>query len=117
MAPSRPNSTRGAVPMKSSYLPLAAISIALLPGFLQAQHTGPVGRPDVRTPIEVTNHSAQLIGPYDQSQKLGVVFGLKRPKAAEEQQFLKALYTHGSPTYHKYLTAQEWNDRFAPSAA
>jgi hypothetical protein len=33
-----------------------------------------------------------------------------------EEQFLRELQTQGSPQYHKFLTADEWNARFAPSA-
>ena len=57
-----------------------------------------------------------FIGPYNPSQKLRLVFGLKPPKPEEERAFLDALYREGSPEYHKFLTAKEWNDRFAPSA-
>jgi len=104
--------------MKFTCVPFAAIPLAaLLPGFLQAQTARPAVQPNARTPIQVTNGSAQLVGLYDQTQKLRVVFGLKPPKAAEEQQFLTALYTRGTPEYHKFLTAQEWNGRFSPSAA
>jgi subtilase family serine protease len=85
-------------------------------GFPQAQLTGAVAQAGARTPIQVTNHSAQLIGPYDRSQKLRLVFGLKPPKAEEERRFLDALYTEGSSQYHKFLTAKEGNDRFSPSA-
>src|SRR5437762_918784 len=99
--------------MKYSYVPFAAMHLALfLPGLLSAQTTETVTRPNVRTPLQVTNRSAQMIGPYDQSQKLRLVFGLKPPKADEEQRFLEALYTPGAPEYHKFLTAKEWNDRF-----
>jgi hypothetical protein len=35
---------------------------------------------------------------------------------AEEEQFIKELETRGSPNFHQFLTAEEWNARFAPSA-
>src|SRR6185437_2784464 len=102
--------------MTVSYITLAAMQAALLlPGLLQAQNATPVTQPALRTPIEVANGSARLIGPYDQSQKLRLVFGLRPPRPKEEQAFLEALYTEGSPEYHHFLSAQEWNDRFAPS--
>jgi hypothetical protein len=104
--------------MKLSYVPIAAIHVALLlPECLPAQITGPIAPAAARTPVQVANRSAQLIGPYNQSQKLRIVFGLKPSKQEEEQAFLEALYTSGSPEYHHFLTAKEWNDRFAPSIA
>ena len=103
--------------MNSSNMALAAIPVSLvLSGFLQAQTAEAIAQHHLRTPMQVTNGLARLIGPYSQSQKLRLVFGLKPPKAEEEQRFLEALYTPGSPEYHKFLTAKEWNDRFSPSA-
>ena len=34
----------------------------------------------------------------------------------EEEQFLEDLQSKGSPNFHNFLTAEEWNQRFAPSA-
>jgi hypothetical protein len=67
--------------------------------------------------MQVIDGSARFVGRYDQTQKLRLVFGLKTPKADEEKRFLEALYTPGSPVYHKFLTAEQWNDRFSPSRA
>ena len=102
--------------MKSSYILQAGMAL-LLAGSLQAQRPQPTGPRDARTPIQVADHSAQLIGPYEPSQKLRLVFGLRPPKAAEEQKFLRDLYTPSSPVYRQFLTAEQWNDRFSPSAA
>ena len=41
---------------------------------------------------------------------------VKPPHMAEEEQFRNELQTKGSPNFHKFLTAEEWNARFAPSA-
>jgi hypothetical protein len=56
-------------------------------GFPQAQLTGAVAQAGARTPIQLTNHSAQLIGPYDRSQKLRLVFGLKPRKQKKSAGF------------------------------
>jgi hypothetical protein len=68
------------------------------------------------TPNEVKSGSVALIGHYESQQLLRLVIGLQHPRMAEEQQLLRDLYRKGSPSYHKYLTAEEWNQRFAPSA-
>ncbi len=60
--------------------------------------------------------TAQIIGPYGADQMLRVVFALKPPHLAEEEQFLNQLQDRDSPLFHKYLSEQEWNQRFAPSA-
>ena len=47
---------------------------------------------------------------------LRLVFALKPPHLEEEEQFLNQLQDRDSPLFHKYLSEQEWNERFAPSA-
>jgi len=69
-----------------------------------------------QTPAAVQNGKAQLLGPYNPSQKLRLVFGLQPPHMQEEEQFLRDLQNKNSPQFHKYLSAEEWNARFAPSA-
>ncbi len=68
------------------------------------------------TPREVVNGTAKLIGPY-RAAKLHVVLGLAPPKMAEEEAFLRQLQDKKSPYFHQYLTAEQWNARFAPSAS
>ena len=69
-----------------------------------------------QTPRAVQDGTAQLIGPYDSDQMLRLVFALKPPHLEEEEQFLNQLQDKDSPLFHKYLSEQEWNERFAPSA-
>ncbi len=69
-----------------------------------------------QTPYRVLDGTAKMLGHYNPGQTLRVVFGLQPPHMAEEEQFLKDLQTKGSPRYHHFLTAEEWNARFAPSA-
>jgi hypothetical protein len=68
------------------------------------------------TPLQVLNGSYTLVGPYDPTQMLRLVLGLQPPNLAEEEQFLKELQTKGSPNFHQFLTADEWNAMFAPAA-
>jgi hypothetical protein len=104
--------------MKPSPVLFVAMHSALfVSGVVQAQPNDLINKPGSRTPMQVINGSAQFVGPYDQMEKLRLVFGLKPPKADEEKRFLEALYTPGTPEYHKFLTAEEWNGRFSPSAA
>jgi hypothetical protein len=104
--------------MKFSNVPVAVTHCALLlPALLHAQTTGVAGQVGTRTPLQVASGSARLAGAYDQSQKLRLVFGLRPPKPDEEKKFLQDLYTEGSPEYRKFLTPEEWNDRFSPSVA
>ena len=67
------------------------------------------------TPSKVLNGTATRIGHYNPEQKLRLALVVQPPKMAEEEQFLKELTTKGSPTFHKFLTADEWNARFGPS--
>jgi kumamolisin len=46
---------------------------------------------------------------------LRLVFALRPPHLAEEEQFLNQLQDRDSPLFHKYLSDKEWNERFAPS--
>ncbi len=68
-------------------------------------------------PAAVKNGKAQLIGAYDPSQKLRLVFALQPPHMLEEEEFLRELQDRDSQLFHKYLSAEEWNDRFAPATA
>jgi len=68
-----------------------------------------------RTPHEVLDGIAKVVGRYAPSAKLRVVLGLNPPKMAEEEKFLKELQDPKSPNFQKYLTAEQWNARFAPS--
>ena len=74
----------------------------------------PLGRS--RTPLEVVNGTAQLVGRFDAQSKLRLTLGLNPPQLAEEEKFLAGLQDKNSPNFHKYLTPEQWNARFAPSA-
>jgi len=65
---------------------------------------------------KVANGSAIVMSPYDPTQKLRLALALQPPHMAEEEEFLAELETKGSPNFHKFLTPEEWNTRFAPSA-
>ena len=85
---------------------------AWLPGSMAAQQT--VSIPQV--PLAVQNGSAHYLGHYDPQQMLRLTVALKPPHMEAEEQFLRELQDPASPLFHKYLSAAEWNQRFAPSA-
>ena len=68
------------------------------------------------TPRQVQNGAATLIGRYNPNQMLRLTIGLQPPHVAEERLFLDSVQTKGSHDFHQFLSAQEWTDRFDPSA-
>jgi hypothetical protein len=67
------------------------------------------------TPPAVRQGAAIRVSHYNPDQKLRLALNLQPPHLAEEDQFIKELVTKGSPGFHKFLTQEEWNERFAPS--
>ncbi len=63
-----------------------------------------------------TEGRAIRVSHRDPGQKLRLALAVQPPHMAEEEQFIKELETRGSPNFHQFLTAEEWNARFAPSA-
>src|SRR5579863_6471103 len=68
------------------------------------------------TPAPVLNRTATLVEHYNPNQTLRLAFALKPPHLDEERQLINQLHDKKSPQFHKFLTAEEWNARFAPSA-
>jgi hypothetical protein len=65
----------------------------------------------------VTLGSARLEGHYSDTPILRLAFALKPPKLDEERQLLAQLQDKKSPLFHHYLSAEQWNARFSPTAA
>ena len=76
-----------------------------------------VAGPAVAVPQQVSVGTAKLVGATSPAQHLRLAIGLTAPKAAEEEAFLASLQDKKSPNFHHYLTAAQFNARFAPSAA
>jgi subtilase family serine protease len=68
------------------------------------------------TPQQVVLGTVKVVQAYNPTSKLRVAISIKAPKMAEEEDFLKELQDKTSPNFHKYLTPEEWNARFAPAA-
>ena len=74
-----------------------------------------IGLPE-HTPPQVLDGTAIRIGHYNPSQMLRLAIAVTPPHMAEEEQFIHDVTTPNSPIFHQYLSADEWNARFAPSA-
>jgi len=68
------------------------------------------------TPQQILDGTATRIGHYNSAQKLRLTLSIKPPHMAEEEEFLRELTDRTSPNFHQFLTPEEWNARFGPSA-
>jgi len=66
-------------------------------------------------PQKVADGTAFRIGRYSAEKKLRLALAIQPPHMAEEEKFIQELTTKGSPNFHKFLSQNEWNTRFAPS--
>ena len=88
--------------------------LAMAPAaFAQAiTRRSPVGEP----PADVRSGRATALGRFTvPTQMRRLAFALVTPRPDEEEQFLQELITPGSPQFHKFLTADQWNARFSPT--
>jgi Pro-kumamolisin, activation domain/Bacterial Ig-like domain (group 3) len=113
------NSNRHSVRLLSSPSCLAVLllSFACLTARSQQPHISTAQNIPyaINTPREVMSGSATLIQPYDPASKLRLAISITAPKMAEEEKFLKELQDRTSPNFHKWLTPEQWNARFAPA--
>jgi len=103
---------------------------AFLASSWQARAQSPRATENTQAPIAygssvtLPNHTVEAlrdgralrVGHYNPEQKLRLVLTVQAPHMAEEEQFIKELVTKGSPNFHKFLTLEQWNARYAPSA-
>jgi hypothetical protein len=68
-------------------------------------------------PSVVSTGKATRVAALPKSQMLRLTLGLNPRNAAQKQAFLQAVQDKSSPQFHHFLTPQEWDARFAPSAA
>ena len=90
-----------------THIPVRNIQAPALPG--------PSERIARFTPQAVREGKATRFSHYNPDLKLRLVLNLQPPHLAEEDKFIKQLVTKGSPNFHKFLSQDEWNARFAPS--
>jgi hypothetical protein len=77
----------------------------------------PAGQTLSQTPAVVRNGTALLVGHYEPTNMLRLAITLAPPHPAEEAAFLEELQDKSSPQFHQFLSAEDWNTRFGPSAA
>jgi hypothetical protein len=73
------------------------------------------GRAARQTPPKVLDGTAILVKHYDSRQMLRLAFVLTPPHMDEERALIEALHDKKSPLFHQFLTAEQFNRRFAPS--
>jgi hypothetical protein len=67
--------------------------------------------------MHVRNATARFVRHVpDARQMLRLSIGLQPPHLEAEEQFLEELMNPASPQFRRFLTAEEWNARFAPTA-
>jgi hypothetical protein len=96
----------GAASAQSLTAPEPAVA-SLLPG--QAWPAG-------QTQRVVLNGKATFVSHYEPSKMLRLVIALALPHPVEEDQFLEDIQDKNSPLFRQFLTSEEWDARFAPSA-
>jgi len=65
-------------------------------------------------PFKVFDGTAVRVGHYETEKKLRLAIFVTPPDLAGEEQFIRELQTKSSPNFHKFLSAEEWNERFGP---
>ncbi len=95
---------------------LAMLLILVMGSMAAAQDVPRMVKLGVHTPKVVTSGEAKLIGQAPASQHMHLVLGLQSQHLAEQEKFLQDVQTKGTPVFHQFLTAAQWNARFAPSA-
>jgi subtilase family serine protease len=95
----------------------AAAAFSLRPTMAQVTNQSAANQATLpgHPPELVLDGTAQLGAPFASAQKLRLVIGLQPPHMAEEQKFLEDVQNRDSPQFHRFLTADQWNQRFAPS--
>lgn len=99
--------------MKKSFCACVILSLVCT---ALAQNNNSKHSPAGEPPFHVLNTQATKVGHFNPKQMLRLALGLQPPHLAEEEQFLQDLMTPGSPEYRQFLTPQQWNERFAPTA-
>src|SRR5277367_36288 len=96
---------------------IAIIALCATHSAWSQQLTLPNGKPytPVNTPREVLGGTAKMVQAYDPNSKLRLAISIKAPKMAAEEKLLRQLQDKNSPNYHKWLTPDQWNARFAPA--
>jgi subtilase family serine protease len=68
-------------------------------------------------PEEVTSGAAPRVGHLSGDERLSLALSLPIRNQAELDDLLQQLYDPHSPSYHQYLSVEEFTERFGPTAA
>jgi subtilase family serine protease len=100
---------------RKSVAALAVLLGSVAGAFAQAPLSSAAQSPS-QTPPSVLAGTAKLVEHYNPNQKLRLAFALKPQHLDEERQLAAELHDKKSAKFHKFLTAEQWKTRFAPSA-
>jgi subtilase family serine protease len=64
----------------------------------------------------IAQPTAQLLGPEDESKQINVTYWLKQHNKAAFDELVRQMYDPASTNYHHWLTLNEYQARFAPTA-
>jgi subtilase family serine protease len=101
---------------KSAAAALAFLIASVAGAYAQAPLPN-VGHASRQTPPSVVAGTAKLVEHYNPNQKLRLAIALKPPHLDEERALAAALHNKKSAQFHHFLTAAQWQTRFAPSAS
>src|ERR1700690_1093615 len=94
---------------RKSFFAVVFVSLAILliaaPAFSQSANRGR------------SLPNAQILGAEDPSKQINVTYWLKQHDKATFDELVRQMYDRNSSNYHHWLTPNEYQARFAPSAA
>jgi xanthomonalisin len=94
----------------------AVVATAVICGYLQAAPNRAVhATQSQHVPAAVSDGTAPFAGWPDARQSLQLALSLPQRNEAELDQFLEDLQDPRSPSYHQYLSVEEYTARFAPT--
>jgi kumamolisin len=69
------------------------------------------------SPMRASGVDMGRAGAFAENSQVTVTIALNLSNRAELEQLMQSVYTRGSPSYHQFLTPQQFRQRFGPSAA
>ncbi|MGO8796214.1 MAG: protease pro-enzyme activation domain-containing protein [Candidatus Sulfotelmatobacter sp.] len=91
-----------------------AITLFCVSALAQAE---PRATMTMHVPAAVSSGLAPLVGHAPASERLSLAISLPLRNQAELEDLLQQIYERESPNFHKYLSVEEFTERFGPSEA
>jgi len=98
----------------SGWLPAAIVT--LLASASASAQILQSSRAPSQTPPQVLDGTAAIAQHYDSTRPLRLTIALKPPHLDQERRLIDQLHDKKSPQFHKFLTPEQWDLRFAPAA-